>query len=151
MSNKTKNTKIRQRKFCEYMAMGESAYQSCINAGYSSKYAKTNAHKLREKYENEIEKLKPKAQKVIEEKFNYSVEQSFKKLCEIQNLALQTDDKGNYSNISAAIKAEELKGKMYGLYEQDNKQKAAEPQAIIVDEDTIRQVIRDTMALADES
>ena len=76
-----------------------------------------------EKYKNEIEKLKPKAQAVLEKKFNYSVEQSFKKLCEIQDLALETDDKGNYCNLSAAIKAEELKGKMYGIYEADNKQK----------------------------
>lgn len=113
----------RQRKFCEYVAKGESAYQSCIKAGYSSKYAKTNAHKLREKYKNEIDQLKPKVQKIVEEKFNYSVEQSFKKLCEIQDLALLEDEKGNYNNLSAAIKAEELKGKMYGCYEIDNKQK----------------------------
>ena len=121
---KETSTKLRQRKFCELVAQGESAYQACIKAGYSEKYAKTDSYKLLEKYGNRIEELKPKAQKVIEEKFNYSVEQSFKKLCEIQALALSVDEKGNYSNLSAAIKAEELKGKMYGVYEADNKQKA---------------------------
>ena len=119
--NKIENT--RPQKFCEFVALGENAYQACLKAGYSEKYAKTFSHKLLEKYENEIEKLKPKAQAVLEKKFNYSVEQSFKKLCEIQDLALETDNKGNYSNLSAAIKAEELKGKMYGVYEADNKQK----------------------------
>ncbi len=119
--NKIENT--RPQKFCEFVALGENAYQACLKAGYSEKYAKTFSHKLLEKYKNEIEKLKPKAQAVLEKKFNYSVEQSFKKLCEIQDLALETDDKGNYCNLSAAIKAEELKGKMYGIYEADNKQK----------------------------
>ena len=119
--NKIENT--RPQKFCEFVALGENAYQACLKAGYSEKYAKTFSHKLLEKYKNEIEKLKPKAQAVLEKKFNYSVEQSFKKLCEIQDLALETDDKGNYNNLSAAIKAEELKGKMYGVYEADNKQK----------------------------
>lgn len=113
----------RQRKFCEYVAKGESAYKACISAGYSEKYAKNYSYKLLEKYGNEIEQLKPKVQKIVEEKFNYSVEQSFKKLCEIQELALLEDEKGNYNNLSAAIKAEELKGKMYGCYEIDNKQK----------------------------
>ena len=94
--NKIENT--RPQKFCEFVALGENAYQACLKAGYSEKYAKTFSHKLLEKYKNEIEKLKPKAQAVLEKKFNYSVEQSFKKLCEIQDLALETDDKGNYCN-----------------------------------------------------
>ena len=34
------------------------------------------------------------------------------------------NENGNYSNLSVAAKAEELKGKMYGVYEADNKQKA---------------------------
>lgn len=116
--------KTRPQKFCEYVAMGESAHQACIKAGYSEKYANSFAHKLLGKYEDEIKTLKPKVQQAIEEDFKYTVKQSFKKLCEIQDLALIEDDKGNYSNLSAAIKAEELKGKMYGVYEIDNKQKA---------------------------
>lgn len=123
MAKSKANTKKRQQKFCELVAKGESAYQACIKAGYSEKYANCYSHKLLGKYKDRIEQLKPKVQKVIEEKFNYSVEQSFQKLCEIQELALIEDEKGNYSNLSAAIKAEELKGKMYGVYEADNKQK----------------------------
>lgn len=101
-----------------------SPYQACLKAGYKPSYAKNFSHILLEKYGNEIEKIKPKVQKIIEEKFNYDVETSFKKLCEIQELALLADEKGNYCNLSSAIKAEELKGKMYGVYEKDNTQKA---------------------------
>ena len=115
----------RQRDFCKYKAQGYSNEESAIKAGYAKTTAKTKSHLLVEKSEikAEIEKWRGKVQKVMEEKFNYSVEQSFKKLCEIQELALLEDEKGNYNNLSAAIKAEELKGKMYGVYEADNKQK----------------------------
>ena len=71
-------------------------------------------------------------QKTIEEEFKYSVKESFNKLNEIQSLALLQDEKGNFTNLSAAIKAEELKGKMYGVYEADNKQKQA---SIIIKDD----------------
>ena len=147
---KQKNTKKRQQKFCEYVAKGESAYQACVKAGYSEKYAKNYSYIMLEKYGKAIEQLKPKVQKVIEEKFNYSVEQSFQKLCEIQNLALETDAKGNYNNLSAAIKAEELKGKMYGVYEADNKQKISEPVKIEIDRNIVKNVINDIDNLADE-
>lgn len=121
----TKKTDKKQQKFINLVAQGINPHQACIKAGYSEKYAKTNSHKLRERYENEIEKLKPKIQEVLEKKFNYDVETSFKKLNEIQELALLTDVKGNYANLAVAVKAEELKGKMYGCYELDNKQKTA--------------------------
>ena len=62
-------------------------------------------------------------QKAIEKKFSYSVEKSFNKLNEIQELALLPNEKGDYCNLASAIKAEELKGKMYGVYEADNSQK----------------------------
>ena len=114
----------RQRKFCEYVAQGLNAYRAAIKAGYSEKYAKTDAHKLLEKNEKEIEALKPIVQKTLEKEFTYSVKESFNKLCEIQELAMLQNENGNYSNLGVAAKAEELKGKMYGVYEADNKQKA---------------------------
>lgn len=36
----------RQKKFAEYYAQSGNAEQSAINAGYSEKYARGNAHKL---------------------------------------------------------------------------------------------------------
>ena len=114
----------RQRKFCEYVAQGLNPYRAAIEAGYSEKYAKTDSHKLLEKYENEIKVLKPIVQETLEKEFTYSVKESFNKLCEIQELAMLQNENGNYSNLGVAAKAEELKGKMYGVYEADNKQKA---------------------------
>ena len=114
----------RQRKFCEYVAQGLNAYRAAIKAGYSEKYAKTDSHKLLEKNKKEIEALRPVVKKTLEKEFTYSVKESFNKLCEIQELAMLQNENGNYSNLGVAAKAEELKGKMYGVYEADNKQKA---------------------------
>ena len=119
-----KINKNRQRNFREYVAQGLNPYRAAIEAGYSEKYAKTNSHKLLEKNEKEIEALKPIVQETLEKEFTYSVKESFNKLCEIQELAMLQNENGNYSNLSVAAKAEELKGKMYGVYEADNKQKA---------------------------
>ena len=119
-----KINKDRQRNFREYVAQGLNAYRAAIEAGYSEKYAKTNSHKLLEKNEKEIEALKPIVQETLEKEFTYSVKESFNKLNEIQELAMLPNENGNYSNLGVAAKAEELKGKMYGVYEADNKQKA---------------------------
>ena len=119
-----KINKNRQRDFCEYVAQGLNAYRAAIKAGYSEKYAKTDSHKLLEKYKKEIEALKPIVQETLEKEFIYSVKESFNKLNEIQELAMLPNENGNYSNLGVAAKAEELKGKMYGVYEADNKQKA---------------------------
>ena len=114
----------RKRKFCELVAQGLNPYRAAIEAGYSEKYAKTDSHKLLEKYKKEIEALNPIVQKKKKKEFTYSVKESFNKLCEIQELAMLQNENGNYSNLGVAAKAEELKGKMYGVYEADNKQKA---------------------------
>lgn len=119
-----KINKNRQRNFREYVAQGLNPYRAAIEAGYSEKYAKTNSHKLLEKNEKEIEALKPIVQETLEKEFTYSVKESFNKLNEIQELAMLPNENGNYSNLGVAAKAEELKGKMYGVYEADNKQKA---------------------------
>ena len=129
----------KQKKFIEFVAKGECAYQACLKAGYKESYAKNFSHKLLEKYGNEIEKLKPKVQAVLEKKFNYDIETSFKKLNEIQELALLPNEKGDYCNLASAIKAEELKGKMYGVYEKDNNQKTT---SVTVNNNVIDDVLK---------
>lgn len=124
--------KERKQKFIELVATGVKPYQACIQAGYTKSYAQSFSHILCEKYAKEIEELKPIAKAAIQEEFKYTAKESFKKLTEIQELALSTDDKGNYTNLSAAIKAEELKGRLFGAYEQDNTQKAVPELKIIV-------------------
>lgn len=51
-------------------------------------------------------------------KFNYTAEESFKKLCEIQQYALNPKD-GSKIDLFAALKAEELKGKLMNLYKSE--------------------------------
>ena len=115
----------RQKDFCKFIVQGFSNVESALKAGYARTTAQTKAHLWLEKSEikAEIEKLRSKVQKIAEEEFNYTIEQSFKKLNEIQELALQPNKKGDYFNLATAVKAEELKGKMYGVYKEDNKQK----------------------------
>lgn len=114
----------KQRKFCELVAKGEAPYKACILAGYSEKYANSFSHKLLGKYEKEIAELKEQAKEVIEEEFSYTVRDSFNNLCKAQEIALNSYDKNGNPNINAYIKAEELKGKMFGVYEKDNEQRA---------------------------
>lgn len=124
--------KDRKQKFVELVASGESPYQACIKAGYSVSYAKSNSHILREKYKNEIQELKPIAKQAIKEEFKYTAIESFKKFQEIQDLALLPDEKGHYSNLNAATKCEELKGRLFGVYEADNEQKKPDTLSIVV-------------------
>ena len=124
--------KDRKQKFIELVASGKKAYPAAIEAGYSLNYAKSQSDKLLEKCRKQIEELKPTVQQAIKEEFKYTVQESFRKLNEIQKLALLQDAKGNFNNLTAAIKAEELKGRMYGVYEADNSQKTPDSLTINV-------------------
>ncbi len=117
----------KQKDFCKFKAQGFSNEESAIKAGYAKTTAKTKSYLWLEKSEikEEIERLQKITQQMADEKFKYDVETSFNKLNQIQELALLPNDKGDYLNLASAIKAEELKGKLYGCYEVDNKQKTA--------------------------
>lgn len=115
-----------QKDFCKFKAQGFSIEESAIKAGYAKTTAKTKAHKWLENSEiiSEIERLTIITQKIANEEFSYDIRASFQKLNEIQELALMPNKKGEYFNLAAALKAEELKGKMCGLYMIDNLQKS---------------------------
>ena len=127
--------KDRKQIFIELVAQGKKPYPAAIEAGYSEQYAKAFSGKLLEKYKKDIEELKPIAQEAIKEQFKYTALESFRKFIEIQELALLPDAKGNYNNLNAAAKCEELKGRLFGAYEQDNSQKAIPELNIIVKKD----------------
>jgi hypothetical protein len=118
-----KDLNEKQRTFCQLVAKGEAPYKACIEAGYSEKYAKNFSGKLLEKYGKEIAELKETVKEVIKEEFKYTVKESFDYLCNIQNMAMNSLDKNGNPNLTALIKAEELKGKMFGVYQADNEQK----------------------------
>ncbi len=61
-------------------------------------------------------------QDVIKQEFEYSQIEHFKKLNELQTIALNSCDKLGNPNVSAALKAEELKGKMGGCYDKKPQQ-----------------------------
>lgn len=125
----------RLKDFCKYVAQGEAIPKAAIKAGYSKTTADKKSHEWLgdSRVVELIDKLKAKVQKVAEEKFCYTVEQSFKNLQRMQGMALELDDKGKYQNLQAAIKAEELMGKMYGCYEADNRQRAINHEPVRVE------------------
>lgn len=102
----------KQEKFCQGVAKGLSysdAYREAYNADkMSEKTAWENASRLAKnsKVTARLEELRGK----IEEELKYSARESFDKLKSLQSMA---EDSGN---INAAIKAEELKGKLAGIY-----------------------------------
>lgn len=104
----------KQEKFCQGVAKGLSysdAYREAYNA--DNMKPETINRKAKELIDNgnitaRLKELRGK----IEEELKYSAKESFNKLKELQ-------DKAEFNgNINAAIKAEELKGKLANLYKE---------------------------------
>lgn len=104
----------KQEKFCQGVAKGLSysdAYREAYNA--DNMKPETINRKAKELIDNgnitaRLKELRGK----IEEELKYSARESFNKLKELQ-------DKAEFNgNINAAIKAEELKGKLANLYKE---------------------------------
>jgi len=115
----------KQKKFCKEYVISLNGTKAALNAGYSKNTAYSIACENLKK--PEIKEYIAQLRKDEEEQFYYSRSMSFKKLEEAQELALErvTQTKyGEYSNpdIAAFLKAEELKGKLNGLYEAETKQ-----------------------------
>lgn len=106
---------VRQTKFvAEYLKSG-NATQSAIKAGYSQKSAKVIGRQLlsRDDIQAELQKQQGK----IINNAGYSVEKSFMMLEKAQDMAINRMVNGSpMPDIGNFIKAEELKGKLMGLY-----------------------------------
>lgn len=102
----------KQEKFCQNIAKGmnqSDAYREAYNtAKGKDKTVWENASRLMSdsKVTARIEELRAETT----EEIKYTVEDSFRKLSEIQVLAMKN------KKLTEAIKAEELKGKLKGLY-----------------------------------
>lgn len=115
---------LKQETFCkEYISNGGNATQAYKKA-YDCKKMKDktineNASRLLKdsKVSARLEELK----KPLQEKFEYSMEQSFKKFNELQELALKRISIAGFPNpdVANAIKCEENKAKLMGLYAPD--------------------------------
>ena len=132
MTNTKSKKKLneRQKKFCEEYVLTLNGTQSALNAGYSKNSAYSIACENLKK--PEIKEYIAALRKEQEDNFYYSRTMSFKKLEEAQELALNnvfvkvTKDGETIEipkpDIAAFLKAEELKGKMNGLYEPEVRQ-----------------------------
>lgn len=102
----------KESKFCEMIAKGKSQVDSykiayeCENSNKDT--IKSNANKLMNKAN--IKARLAELKEIQEKDCKYTKEQSYKNLCEIQKQALQEN------NLNAYIRAEELKGKLFDLY-----------------------------------
>lgn len=117
---------IKQENFCQEYLLNGNATQAYKNAYNCSKMKDTtinnNSYMLLQNSEI-IARLK-ELQQPLQEKFSYTVEDSFKNFLKVQELALQKqkfDSNGEMINdpdLTNYIKAEELKGKLLGLYKE---------------------------------
>ena len=106
---------LKQETFCkEYISNGGNATQAYKKAYDCKKMKETtinnNAYKLLQN--NEITTRLKELKKPLQEKFEYTMEQSFKKFEEIQKLALANER----PDLTNAIKCEENKAKLLGLF-----------------------------------
>lgn len=112
---------LKQETFCkEYISNGGNATQAYKKAYDCSKMKETtinnNAYKLLQN--NEIATRLKDLQEPFQKRFEYTMEQSFKKFNELQELALNRISITGVPNpdVANAIKCEENKAKLMGLY-----------------------------------
>lgn len=111
----------KQEKFCQEIVKGKSKYEAFINAGYATNGKRetidNDAYKLTQKPEviARIAELKKPIEEELQKELKYTAKESFKKLLEIQNLALCPDGENGKIDLNAGLKAEDLKQKLFGL------------------------------------
>lgn len=99
----------KQRAFIkEYKANGGNSTQAAIKAGYSEKTAYSIGSENLTK--PEIKEALAEHEKKMQEKYEYTIE---KMVQELDEEKINADSVGN---VSAALKAIELKGKAFGLF-----------------------------------
>lgn len=118
----------KQQKFVEEICKGASPSQAYISAYNPKKASKetiaTQAQKILKK--PNIIPIIEKNKEKLQEKLTYTLEESFKKIVDIQNKSLEykcetTTKDGAVvvvcnPDLKTALKAEELKGKLLGFY-----------------------------------
>ena len=106
----------RQNKFVREYIKTNNATQAAISAGYSKKTAYSIGQENLKK--PEIAQAIEKQLKKNVERFEYTIQDSFNNLKKAQEIALARRNQLGESNpdVQSFIKAEELKGKLCGLY-----------------------------------
>lgn len=106
----------RQKIFVREYIKTNNATQSAISAGYSKKTARAIGQENLTK--PDIKQAIEKEQKKNADKFEYTIEQSFENLLKAQEMAMKRTNPlgGSNPDLTNFLKAEELKGKLCGLY-----------------------------------
>ena len=125
----------KQIKFCEEYLVDLNATQAAIRAGYSERSARQIASDMLTKHD--IQDYIAERQAALTEKTLITTEWVVKRLKEISDRCMQSEpvmirtengmiESGEYKfDSSGANKATELLGRHIGIFEKDNKQKAA--------------------------
>ena len=120
---------LKQEKFVqEYLSNGGNATQAYKVAydaeNTSSKTINENASRMlaNSKIKARLNEYQEKTQETV----LYTAEKSFNKLDELLELALTPEGESGRINLQAALKAEELKGRLVGLYTEHVEAKVGE-------------------------
>lgn len=120
----------REKLFCKAYAITENGEQAAKEAGYTPTAARQAAYRLLQKsyIKDYICNIKRPVEQKIQQEFEYSVIECYKNLCKAQDLALKkqkyyvaTGETRNEPDLTNFLKAEELKAKLAGLFNEDNK------------------------------
>ena len=120
---------LKQEKFVqEYLSNGGNA-TAAYRVAYDSKNmneACTNVNACKLLKNNKIALRLDAYKQEVKETVLYTAEKSFNKLNELLALALCPDGENGRMNLQAALKAEELKGRLVGLYTEHVEAKVGE-------------------------
>ena len=118
-----------QNKFVlEYGSNGGRAIDAykkaydCSNMNNNSIYVEASRLLKNPKISPWIEYIEANAQKVAREELGYTIRDCFDEINEMKQIALNCCDKCGNPNVNAAIKAVELKGKLAGHFDKEEKE-----------------------------
>ena len=94
----------------------------CKNMNANTIYVEASRLMKNPKIAPWIEYIEESSQKVAIEELNYSIRDCFDEVNEMKKIALECKDKSGNPNVNAAIKAVELKGKLAGHFDKDDKE-----------------------------
>ena len=105
----------------------------CSNMNANTIYVEASRLMKNPKIAPWIAYIEESSQKVAIEELNYSIRDCFDEVDEMKKIALESLDKSGNPNINAAIKAVELKGKLAGHFDKDNKEQGASTVTVMGD------------------
>ena len=97
----------------------------CSNMNTNSIYVEASRMMKHPKITPWIEYIEQSTQKVAREELGYSIRDCFDEINEMKQIALNCCDKSGNPNVNAAIKAVELKGKLAGNFDKEEKESTA--------------------------